>query len=331
MTIGYFVENIAAFLFTCAVLLYRGASKRFRRVLSETYDSFYGCAVFLTFSIQIAVIITLAEANFGLTTNGMESYTVQITWTVSVLTLFPLTYVALIKNLIREPNPPANRSPQVDPGPEERTEKGRESFRTYLYLICIGLSFYPFISSMFSMYGPSQIGDSPGKAINNTDWQTVQNICLGGPSFVTNKENNAMYACLTISWVIVYGFTIGKLLLDIANASNLIPTFHHLGPLKQLIPPLPKPLEKIPWESWPLVLVPILATTQFWTYLRLHQAQKDVAETSDNPFLDNQWSFGQIVAITVFTPVIVECLFQIRQPPPNDRPGAEAEEANVRS
>jgi hypothetical protein len=229
MTIGYFLENIAAFLFTCAVLLCRGfpaiASKRFRRVLGKTYDSFYVCAVFLTFSIQIAAIITLAEANFGLTTNGMGAYTVQITWTVSVLTLFPLTYVALMKNLIREPHPPANRSQQVDPSPEEKIEKGRESLRTYLYLICIGLSLYPFISSMFSMYGPSQIGDSPGKAINNTDWLIVQSACFGGPSFVTNQENNAMYACLTISWVIIYGFTIGKLLLDIANTSNPNPTF----------------------------------------------------------------------------------------------------------
>jgi hypothetical protein len=74
--------------------------EKFRLFLGKTYDSFYGCAVFLTFSIQIAVIITLAEENFGVTTNGMGAYTVQITWTVSVLTLFPLTYVAVMSNLI---------------------------------------------------------------------------------------------------------------------------------------------------------------------------------------------------------------------------------------
>jgi hypothetical protein len=252
----------------------------------------------------------------------MGAYTVEITWTVSVLTLFPLTYIALMPNLIRAPQNAANRSEEADPSlaeeREKKREKARESLRTQLYLICVGLSSYPFLSSMFSVYGPRQIGNGPGAAINDTDWAIIQNICFGGPILISVEETTAMNACLTISWIVVFGLTIAKLLVDIANGSNPDLAFLH-KPLKQLARPLSKSLSKIPWASWPL-LVAIMAITQFWTYLRLHQAQKHVAETSDNSFLDNQWSFGQIVAITVFTPVIVDCLYWIRDDESEDGP-----------
>jgi hypothetical protein len=316
MTAGYFLENIAAFLFTCAVLLCRKyearISSRLRHILSKTYDTFYFCAVFLTFSIQIAVMITLSEANFGITTNGMGGYTVQLTWTVSVLTLFPLTYVALMPGLIGVPKDSEDHIQQADSNREGKEEKDRELQRTLLYLICLLLSFYPFVSSMFSMYGKSQIGNSPGSVINSTDWQSIQNICFENVSYITNEETGAMKACLTLSWIIIFGFTIGKLVLDISRGTAPKPTLQHHGPLKRLIP-LSKSLNELPWEQWPLVLVPILAITQFWTYLRLHQAQKQIAEATGNLYQDNQWSFGQIVAITVFAPVITECWFWTRR------------------
>jgi hypothetical protein len=83
-----------------------------------------------------------------------------------------------------------------------------------------------------------------------------------------------MRACLTISWFVIYICTFGKLLVDISNASKRKATSQNLGQLKQLISPLAEPLKNIPWGSWPLALVPMLGITQFWTYLRLHQAQK---------------------------------------------------------
>jgi hypothetical protein len=273
----------------------------------------------LTFSIQIAAIITLAEANFGINTNGMAAYTMQITWSVSILTLFPLTYVVFMKDILGDPKTSTAGSQSATSNPHDMEEKGREFLRIFLFLVCLLLSIYPFLGSMISMYGPSGIGNTSGSVISVSNWLIIQNICFEGVSFITARENSAMQVFLTLSWVIIYSFTVGKLLVDIASRTNPNPNLECLGRLKEFIPDLIRPLRGIPWDCWPLILIPLLCISQFWTYLRLHQAQKQIAESSQNPFLDNQWSFGQIVAITVFTPVIIECLFWTRLSTLSDR------------
>ena len=57
------------------------------------------------------------------------------------------------------------------------------------------------------------------------------------------------------------------------------------------------------------VPVPIIAVSQLWTIFRLRRFQEQVSANSDNVDSDTQWTFGQIVAVTIFVPVLVECWF----------------------
>jgi magnesium-transporting ATPase (P-type) len=64
--------------------------------------------------------------------------------------------------------------------------------------------------------------------------------------------------------------------------------------------------------SWVVVCVVVftLLATQFWAFFRLRQFQSEMIEAAGGKFPDEQWTFGQIVAVVVFLPVAIEVLFQ---------------------
>jgi len=59
----------------------------------------------------------------------------------------------------------------------------------------------------------------------------------------------------------------------------------------------------------PFIGIPITATSQLWTILRLRGFQEQVSQASRNQDTDGQWTFGQIAAMTIFVPVLVESWF----------------------
>jgi hypothetical protein len=52
-----------------------------------------------------------------------------------------------------------------------------------------------------------------------------------------------------------------------------------------------------------------LLAVHFWAFFRLRQVQKHMNEVAGGDFPDGRWTFGQIVAVTVFVPVFVEAGF----------------------
>jgi len=57
------------------------------------------------------------------------------------------------------------------------------------------------------------------------------------------------------------------------------------------------------------VLVFVLLVVQFWAFFRLRRFQADMTEAAGGDFSDGQFTFGQIVAVVLFAPVLVEVLF----------------------
>lgn len=49
-----------------------------------------------------------------------------------------------------------------------------------------------------------------------------------------------------------------------------------------------------------------LSIPQIWGVLRLRGIQKALADTTNNAYVDNQWTFGQVVAVMLFAPVATE-------------------------
>lgn len=123
-------------------------------------------------------------------------------------------------------------------------------------------------------------------------------MCLVGVHRLTDTESKLMeafsiagslfMALMVICWVICQ---------ILASRDVYIPLFR---------PRITTQARKTAFRTMLMVVLPVLAVTQFWTIFRLRGLQREMSKTAGNDDLDNDWTFGQIVAVTVFLPVLVE-------------------------
>jgi hypothetical protein len=306
MTVGYFLANGFGFILPICLLtlLFKQNQPKkglLHEVLIRTYESFFFTTLFLCFSLQIAAWVALFRTGFGINTTSMGAYTVEITWEVAVLAFVPLVYGFIMPDLFDDF--------------QEDGRKGTKWIRRFaLYMLCFILTLFPFVDSLVSIFGPSQIANTPNAAINVTNWSIIEGICLQGVHTLTKLEENARQGFLVFSWLFLYAVSIGKIVyLSYEQA------FDHLW--ASILQFYHRPGMKIsPRVAWSVILVTILfflSVSQLWSYLRLQEAQKQMSAATSNADSDNQWTFGQIVAVSVFTPTLVETItayISLKQP-----------------
>ncbi|KAL6713684.1 hypothetical protein ACLMJK_009149 [Lecanora helva] len=269
-------------------------------VVRRSYSSFFDCAVFLTFSIQIPCIVVLARLDFGVSANGMGDSTAKITWAVSLLTLLPLTYSSFNSDLLRDPR--NDRSGDSEKK-ETRTDR-RGDLRFLLFALCWMLFIYPFLSRMMETFGPSKVGGD-NHVISTNDWDIIVATCTRNVSTISDREETAMKIFSVAGSIPVCVLAIGKIVwLAMIRQHEESRLVHYVEA---------RLIEKAAIQSQLtvalLVSIPIIAVSQLWTILRLRTFQKQIAQASGNEDLDSQWTFGQIASVTVFVPVAVECWF----------------------
>ena len=138
---------------------------RYIAVATQGCDSFHDCAVFFTFSVQLASIVVLARLDFGISASDMGDSTAKITWAISLLTMLPITYVAFNPGILRY-QPAKTRS---------RNQKSRDrkaQLRFVLFALCLLVFIYPFFSRMMETFGPSMIGGN-SKIISTSEWDII--------------------------------------------------------------------------------------------------------------------------------------------------------------
>jgi len=145
-------------------------------ILSKTFKAYHDSAIFLTFSVQVASVVMLVKANFGISADGMGANTMEITWIVSLLTLLPLCYGVFIFRLRDEEKLLQNdreamggsdgsgvnnsQVPSREGLGSEATIKGKSAkvgakdrLRFMLFVISWMISAYPFFSRMVCTFG----------------------------------------------------------------------------------------------------------------------------------------------------------------------------------
>jgi hypothetical protein len=177
MVIGYLLESLI-----CVVLLVsfswldrqtESPSALARLLLSNAAKTFYENAVFFTFAIQAASIITLAKVDFGVNADGMGGFTMEIAWLVSSLTLLPLLPMVFHSGMFLEVRAvgeaisrPSKHSAigieegdkNLASGGDERSNdvaEARRGQRFLFYIICWAMGFGPFFSRMGDTFGMS--------------------------------------------------------------------------------------------------------------------------------------------------------------------------------
>lgn len=311
MIVGYIVENVLGI--TLVSLLYilllrtNNGQKPARPELLDRYtsvirrgcSSFYDCAVFFTFSIQLACIVVLTRVDFGINANGMGDSTAKITWAVSLLTILPPMYVAFNPDLLREP-----QQDHASALAGEKRKDRKEQLRFLLFALCWLLFIYPFLSRMMETFGPNVINKD--QIISTNEWDSIETLCTAGVDAISTHETLAMDFFSVAGSIFVCLMTLTKIIWLAVQRHNkdsrlvqriLIELSKHSTQLHR-VPPLAL-----------FVAMPIIAISQLWTIFRMRGFQQQMARNAGNYDADGQWTFGQIAAVTIFVPVGVECCF----------------------
>ena len=156
---------------------------------------------------------------------------------------------------------------------------------------------------MVGYFGPSLIGNGPHQVISDDDWNIIEGMCTTDVKDISSQELVAMqffgvagslFICICALLKIVW---LG--LQRQHGDSRLVHWIHmHRIDLEPKITVLF------------LISLPSFAISQIWTIFRLRRFQADISTNTGNMDFDSEWTFGQIAAITVFAPVLVECWFR---------------------
>ncbi|KAK5734368.1 hypothetical protein LTR17_009032 [Elasticomyces elasticus] len=315
MLVAYVLEQFLGLALAFAVCIVRFRNTRgttvWNSMAPRALNAFHDCATFFAFSIQLAAIVVLVKANFGISTAGMGDATMRITHAVSALVLLPLGYNMLVPGL--GPSQPHLELHVIQPhefkaevGVEktEHFETKRDTQRFLLFIVCWLLAFYPFQSAINSWFGTSKIGSSSTAVITKEQFEVIESMCTEGIKQISDTENALMAAFEILAFVPLSTLVLGRVLwLGIEK--------HHHGPRFYLtLASLRKRYLSVKagegLQMACFVAIPLLASGLLWTIFRAQRLQMDMASVLESGDSDHQWTFGQVVAVTLFAPILVE-------------------------
>lgn len=300
MIVSYALEHGFGLLFALFVLVSRQLQSQmaFHRGCSRLLGVFHDCAAFLCLSIQIAAMVVLIKEATGISTSGMGDGSVRVTEAISVLTLLPLVYAPVLLPWIpfSKENHLEIQSTPID--------KRQQDKRFALLLVCWLLAFYPFYSKLNNVFGPSKISDSAGSDISVEQFGVVQEICFEGVTPISHSEDLFMSALSILAYIPLSLLIIGRILfLGIQKHHDESKFYLRLRSLGQGL--AGRWIKSITLGC--LGLTPLLACGLLWTIIRVVQFQNELGKAVGSSDADQQWTFGQVVAVLLFTPVLVEC------------------------
>ena len=308
MIFGYLFETFLGFSFALGIEFIcstpsRESDPRWRKLkaaLLRGCTVFFDCAIYFAASVQIACVVVLVRKDFGISANGLGGLTVQITWAVALLSLLPLLYPLLMLGIV------VSRASEKELEEAECT-KSRHEFRFYLFCICWCLFLYTFISRMIGDYAPSQVGEGAGEGgvtvITADEWDTLTNLCLTGVPMLSDKETTVMESFGAAGSIILSLFVICPFIWTFVQIFNL----RVVDRLERYFSTLAerKTMRSLGSRAL-LLLIPLLTIPEIWGVFRVRNAQQALSGAIGNEYTDNQWTFGQVVAVVIFAPVVIE-------------------------
>ena len=288
--VGYYFESVMGLLFAISLAFHKPFASedytKYGEIIKESCTKYFECAVFFAASIQIACVIVLVRQNFGISANGLGGFTVQITWAIALLCMLPLTYpMAML----------------------EWVEKGKSGYRLFLFCGCWLLFFYTFISQMIGDFSVTQVGAGAGPGgvtiVTTDEWNILNSLCLTGVNPLSSTEQRVLSGFGAAGSLFISSYGLVCLLWFIATKQG----FNWVKRIRSSIASRTSVKNRRNCSVLCLIIVvPLLSIPQFWGVMRLRSIQKALANSTNNAYTDNQWTFGQVVAVMIFAPVFTD-------------------------
>jgi len=287
-------------------------------------SSFFDSAVFFCLAIQIASIVVLAKRDYLVSTTGFGQYDAQMTLDISIACIIPLMYpIAMLGFWNRTPRTSARPSGDEAQADDRKMRGRRESRVVALYCFVMVLFVYPLLSQLANNWKPSEIG--VGKAPDNKpdvaadELVELFDVCFRGAKPLSAREDSILAGFEVAASAIIVLFTIWT----VANAM-ISATPRGAKPQNSIVAGIlrakesttrlweqlqPSWINPIVFEIFLLVLPIALAGGLLWGIFRIREAQKTIAEATGNSYKDNEWTFGQVVAIIMFMPILSDMVY----------------------
>ncbi|KAK4461510.1 hypothetical protein QBC42DRAFT_347186 [Cladorrhinum samala] len=303
VTIGYLMSSFLS-IFLSVLALARHANRfesRSQKAVTAL-ATFFDCAVYFAFAVQVATIVTLGPKDFGTAKITFGDYEARIAGLVSVICLLPLLCpVALL------------------PFINNREVKKRASYRLALFTFTVCVSLYPFYSRSILNFAETQIGEGKGEGgatyATDAEWAAVTRACFGpgGRVVLTERGHEIIRAFQLLASLSVVLFTVGALvppgLRRLNDNYGRHPARDWIGEKVGGITRFVRE-ENNRWLRYVLITVPtLLAAPLVWGFFRLRSLQCQLSSRTAGHYEANEWGFGQVMAITIFLPVVVEVIF----------------------
>jgi len=287
-------------------------------------SSFFDSAVFFCLAIQIASIVVLAKRDYLVSTIGFGQYEAQMTLDISIACIIPLMYpISMLRLWNRTPRTSVRPSKDVAQADDCKLRRRRESHIVALYCFVMALFVYPLLSQLVNNWKPSEIG--VGKAPDNKpdlamkDFDVLFGFCSRGAKPLSARENKILAGFEVAASAIIIFFTIWT----VANAAisttprgaeppNFIVAgiLRVNGSVRKVLGRLQLSwVNPVVFEIFLLTLPMTLVGGLLWGIFRIREAQKALAEATGNSYKDNEWTFGQVIAIVMFMPVLSDMVY----------------------
>lgn len=261
--------------------------------------------MYFALAIQIATCRVFLPKDLETARSSAGVYELRSAGLVSTLCILPLLSSAI--TLYSEDASP-------------RSELGRHFYRLLLLVIIIFISLYPFVSQSMWYFAPSIVGDGKGSGgttyITDNEWRTLWRMCFESGSrevaALSSIEFHALGAFHMLASVVVVLYGIGAFVVLVLRLFESI-TARTPGRVRRKLGVLVRFVGRVIQKRWAeqlFVWLPCWLTAPlFWGFWRLRSIEKQLAETTVGHYTGNDWGFGQVMAVTIFVPVVVEMLF----------------------
>ena len=200
----------------------------------------------------------------------------------------------------------------------QRNQTLREKFRLIVLGLIVTIFMYPFISQSVHYWSSTQIGDGNGEGGKTIiSWDEYRNLtatCFGDANPLSSAEERVISAFVMIGSIAIILFTTWRLIRILTGTRSLW-KFPLWTRLMGIIGGLKLQSGKGMLHLWRLIQIVLLfgpislAIPLLWGILRLRQLQSNLAIATRSAYADDEWTFGQVVSIVIFAPVLFEMLY----------------------
>jgi len=286
--IGYYVEFGLACALSLLLLSFNiNRHNKLARATRKITAAYADSAIALALSVELACAIVLIRKNFGLGSYDFGALTVQIAWIVAVLVILPIINFCWL-------------------------DLGDDRFELRLCMIASTFIMFlmNFISRMVSRFSSGQVGTGTDSVLHQSEEDQLTALCLAGSEGLSSVG-------ITVIDVFSIGGSLWTSMTVVAALADQCLYAVKGATTKRFHEALDIFKDERRGLAINVAALMIWSIPQFWALMKLRTAQEQFAANLGQANGNDEWSFGQILAVVVFLPVFAEVLQQYLHPERN--------------